>query len=185
MLLVVAILMAMLGISWPLMQRAYSDLKVREAAENVRLKLASARIRAIDAGLTYQFRYEPNGRRFLLVPFEHAPLAPGQSRGNSGASEADAALPHETGEISDGLTFESEGGDSVVQSIDESLLAGLPNANRLADAGWSAPILFYSDGTATETKFHVIDEKRQFIEISLRELTGFVSVSPVQRETKR
>jgi Tfp pilus assembly protein FimT len=175
MLLVVAVLMATIGICWPLMQRAYNDLKVRDSAESVRLRLAATRLHAIDAGLTYQFRYEANGRRYVAVPFE-----PPQSTGGS-----TDALAREMGELPDGLTFESEGRDSQVESLDESLLAGLPDASRLADAGWGPPIMFYSDGSASDTKFRIFDENRQFIEISLRELTGFVTVSPVHKETKR
>jgi len=175
MILVVAILVAMFGISWPLMERAYGDLKLKESAEKVRLKMGAARIHAIDSGLSYQFRVESEGHRFLVVPYEYA----------TEANLQDGVLEQEDGELPEGLSFQAVSEDASVEKIDEGMLAGFSNKSKLAEANWLAPLIFYPDGSATEASFRLVDEKRQYIEVSLRELTARIEVSAVQREKQR
>jgi prepilin-type N-terminal cleavage/methylation domain-containing protein len=175
MILVVAIVVAMFGISWPLMERAYGDLKLKESAEKVRLKMGAARIHAIDSGLAYQFRVESEGHRFLFVPYDHATEADLQ----------DSVLEQEDGELPEGLSFQAVSEDATLEKIDEGVLGGFANKSKLAEADWLAPLVFYPDGSATEATFRLVDEEDQCIEISLRELTSRIEVSAVQREKKR
>ena len=50
---------------------------------------------------------------------------------------------------------------------------------------WSAPVLFYSDGTATTASFDVVDEALRSRRFSVRALTGGVRVADPLAEVKR
>jgi len=185
MLLVAALLVAVAGITWPMMLRVYDDLELKETAETVRIELTGTRIHAVDSGLIYQFRYEPGGRRWLVVPFEHDSTELLEAGGNNSNDELEDALYREAGEIPEDLAFESLESGDLSEKIDDELLADLPDASLLKKTNWSLPLLFYPDGSATDAAFQIVDDKRQYIEISLRELTGAVTVDRVRREAKR
>src|SRR5262249_41442489 len=58
-------------------------------------------------------------------------------------------------------------------------LAGLPDATEDHDALWSRPILFSPDGTATATTLTVNGPKGDQVHVTVRGLTGGVTVSSV------
>jgi prepilin-type N-terminal cleavage/methylation domain-containing protein len=94
MLLVLAVLMMMAGLVWPSVTRLYSEHSLRQAAEGVRVRLTAARVNAIATGIAYQFRFEPSGRRFVVLPVssDDAAGTPGQS--TRPAWKVSGALPY-------------------------------------------------------------------------------------------
>lgn len=151
----------------------WRDNRLSEAAEDVRSLLAGSRIRSLDNDETWQFRYEPGGTLFVRVP--------------AGTNEGPAVETTQSGRLSgtlpEGMTFSAEpaiqssGSRTQGTAISPDLFAGLPDAAALTQAGWSEPIHFYSDGTADETAFELTDEYGGVRRISVRDLTGAVSVS--------
>ena len=88
-----------------------------------------------------------------------------------------------SGTLPAGITFSK---DSALQTtsaiatgavVSPDLFSGLSNAAELAQAGWSEPTYFYSDGTADRTEFELEDEYGGVRRISVRDLTGAVTVS--------
>ena len=81
--------------------------------------------------------------------------------------------------LPEGLTFSEE--DRLTTATREPLsakdLEGLPNSGELNGVSWSASILFFPDGSATAVSFQVIDEQAGERTVTLRDLTGGVSVS--------
>ena len=71
-LFVLTILVILAALALPRVMGMYESHQLQTAVENVRAHLAASRMRAIDTGLVYQFRYEPNGQRFSVTPFEAA-----------------------------------------------------------------------------------------------------------------
>ena len=180
-LLVLAILVAIAGLSWPSVNRMLEDLTIKEAVEPVRAELSKTRIRALDAGVTWQFRFEPDGRRYLMVPYEFDEL------------EADAeiqqqqleAFPRMSGQLPEGLTFVAAS-ESMMgnEPVTQESVAGLPGESELSGVSWSPPLLFYSDGAATDAAFDVVSEEKRFQRLTLRALTGAVTVSTIQIQVK-
>jgi len=153
---------------------------MKDAGDRVRSELYRPRLRAFDAGISYQFRYEPNGRRFVAVPAEREIVAsPDQA-----ASPAAGTLPVMAGEITEGLTFRPDPGTPPVgELLAADWLAGLPNAGDLQQVQWSPPVFFRPDGTGTTIRFRITDEEQRFIEISVRELTGVATAGPLRKDT--
>lgn len=174
-LLVLALLAVLAAVAWPSVLRVYSDFELKQAASDVRTKLAATRIRAIDNGVPYQFLYEPEGRRFLIAPQELPPI------NQTGANTLVQTTPpfKALGELPNGLRFQPLLSIGVAQKAPSDLVADFPDATGLSGTTWAGPIVFLPDGSTVDAVFRLVDAKRQGIEISVRGLTGAVTVSPV------
>ena len=192
------------GITIPSVMRMFGQQKLTHAAERVRESVASARFRAIDTGLIYQFCCESGGSRFVVVPFE--PDHP--VTGGSGPAAPVTLQGRSWGQLPQGIVFSSVGLNSALPTsstptsstptsstpttstratttlssapthkLAAGALDGLPNAGELAAANWSAPILFHPEGTANaDLEITVSDSKSQQIKLRVRAFTGAVSM---------
>jgi type II secretory pathway pseudopilin PulG len=185
-LIALSLLVVVAALTIPALGAMYGDYRLKQDAELVRIKVGGTRIRAIDAGVTYQFRFEPGGNRFVILPdqFEVGDFG---GQGSAGTFDLEGQQIFRTsGQISEGLTFRGAFGEMVgTERLSDSQFAGLPEARRLAEATWSSPILFHADGTSMNAEFEIIDAKNQFVRVSVRGLTGAVSASRVDRELDR
>lgn len=179
-LLVLAVLAVIAGMAWPAVVKFSGEQAVKDAAEQVRSELDRTRFRAIDAGVAYQFRYEPNGRRFVAVPAE---LDVTPQEGAAVSAQPVSSRKAFSGEIREGLTFRPNPEDpTAAEVISADWLKGLPDSVQLSQSSWSSPILYLPDGTGTTARFRVADEEQRFIELSVRDLTGMASAGPLRRE---
>lgn len=172
-LLVLTVLTLVIGLAWPSLSRLYGHHRLRQAADLLGVRMSSGRGHAVETGLVYQFRFEPGGRRFLLVPFDREPVDETPT-GSHRSMRIVGMLP---------ASCRFEGGDSYTDkgtAIPDEWLAGVPNEADYAGALWSQPVLFHPDGTATEFEVAVIGDKKEQVKLSLRRLTGGVTVSPVR-----
>jgi prepilin-type N-terminal cleavage/methylation domain-containing protein len=160
MLLVLAVLLALAAIAWPRVMRVYGDQQLKSAAEEVRVELAGTRIRAVDSGLIYQFRYEPGGVRYVSVPYERDDFEAFDSGGM-----APSRIRCGAGELPAGMRFEPLEGFESGEPIMPDVVAGLPDAPMLGGANWSPPVLFRPDGSGEDVAFDVMDARQQFIRI--------------------
>jgi Tfp pilus assembly protein FimT len=196
MLMVLALLVAFAGMTIPSVMRMFNEQKLTAAAERVREAIASARFRAIETGLIYQFCCEANGGRYVVVPFEtdHASAKGGTQTGPV------VLLPRASGQLSKGISLSSAivtittnsatpgatpgsviGGTTPVAATSHRLpagsLDGLPNASDLSSANWSTPILFHPEGSANaDIVVTVTDTRSQFIKLRVRAFTGAVAM---------
>ncbi len=179
-LLVVAVVAAFAAIVWPPLLRMYKDYRLREAAERVRAALAKAHLLALDQGVTYQFRFEPEGRHYVVLPYEQesdqaAEETEDTTDSTSGSTSFSWQLPED-------MTFgEDVEVDAVYTSLTDDQLSALGDARALEGVSWSAPLLFYPDGTATDGQFEVLSGTERYVEMTLRGLTSSVTVSRVKR----
>ncbi|MCA9068213.1 MAG: prepilin-type N-terminal cleavage/methylation domain-containing protein [Planctomycetaceae bacterium] len=190
MMLVLAVLAVIAAITWPGIHRSLINQKMDEATEMVRIHLGRTRNYAIDSVLIYEFRYEPDGNRFVIVP--HEPLGDLSGTTNidplgqvSQGSPADQ-LVRVAGVLRNGVRFTSVvNNDAVELGIPEIKpppvpladwqIEGLPNSDELRGVGWSEPMLFYPDGSAQQSVLRLEDQYGQQMEISVRGLTGALS----------
>jgi len=173
-LIVLGVLVVVLSLSWPVLDKFQSQYRLRQGGQLVQTRLSAARVHSIDSGFVYQFRYEPGGQRFLVLPFDQQALLAQPVAGKRGPTKIAGKLP------SAKAKFNSSGGG---QQVPGEWLSGIAAAGEFSGASWSPPILFYPDGTATPATIMIGDHKSQVVTISVRPLTGAVTVSKIERGT--
>ena len=172
--LVLSILVALSALSYPSVDRLLEQLAMDEAVSPVRDHLSSTRTRALDAGLTWQFRFEPGGRRYVAVPYEFDEIE-GDDQQQQSQLEL---LPRVSGQLPEGYTFSAaDEATTGTEALDELALAGLTGSQDLQGSSWSPPLLFFSDGTSRNASFDIVDEQLRGRRLSVRALTGAVTVS--------
>jgi prepilin-type N-terminal cleavage/methylation domain-containing protein len=177
-LVVVAILVLLAALVAPNVIARMQESRVAHAAESVRDVIARSRTFALDAGIDYQFRYESNGRNFVVLPLEMEPV---DSNSTFGDSETFNYV-RLTGELDDGLRLLAIDDDQRVESLETAWFGQLANSLQLSQAAWSSPIIFRFDGTADDAEFQVTTADQVAADLTVRGLTGSVSVSRVYRE---
>lgn len=195
MLLVLGVIVAFAGMTVPSVMKMFQQQKLTGGAEKVRGAIASARFRAIESGLIYQFCCEPNGTRFVVVPFEPDHMSAKTGGGSSGPV---TLLGRASGTLPNGLKFSSISARTSTSStlaanatamttsaapshkLPAGSFDGLPNAGDLASASWSPPVLFHPEGSANaDIEIKVSDTKGQFVRLTVRAFTGAVSMDRV------
>lgn len=182
-LIVLAVITTLVGLSWPRMSGLLKEQRIKDDAEMVRLQLDRARVQAVDKGIAYQFRYEPEGRKFVLLPYEVIGMTDPNSTMLSPDESGRPAFP--VFELSEESRFHvprSLTGQSVfAQPLGSPWIDYLHNPSQFRDISWSEPIVYYPDGTADDALVTVVDDDKRLVDLSVRGLTGTVSVSPVGR----
>jgi len=185
-LLALAVLAVLVGTTVPGALRMYQDSRLSEAAESVRKELAGARTRAIESGLVYQFRYEPEGGHFAVVPFETEIEPTDANATGTGATLGVGRYSKFAGELPKGFTFVAccTSGATGGQ-IAEAFLQGLPNAQDLSGVSWAPPIVFAADGTAMgDAAFQIVDARKMAVRFEVRGLTGAARLGQIEPEVR-
>ena len=179
-LIVLALLAAISVIVMPTLLDEMRNNQVYEAGESVREILAESRKYAIDSGIDYEFRYEPGGQFFIVIPSETDPVA-------SNATQDDAAVGNYlslSGELAEEFQIEAlEGAGESSETLPIEAFGTLENSSILSQKSWSAPVMFRFDGTAEDFEFRVSDDERRTVELSIRGLTGAIRLSQVYQES--
>ncbi len=192
--LALSVLAILIGLTWPSLMRFVGDQRLRDDVELVRSRAAAVRSSAIAERLTFQFRYEPGGTRYLILPYER-PLT-GRQDENLDATSAgsiDDKLRVRDYELDEGNRFSaaapsplgSTSQPPLTEQISQDWLALFGGEATLAQTTWSEAILFKPDGSATDTEFFVVDDDGRYQRIAVRGLTAAVSSGPVQQEDRR
>jgi hypothetical protein len=144
----------------------------------------------MDAGLAYQFRYEPNGRRCLVLPSER-PLDTADTTTSAAGSQVQ--YPALSLELTEGLRFLSSPPGpaaltqqaTTVERLSEDWLSAFGAPATLAQVGWASAIQFAPDGTAQDASLVVADADGRYQVLTVRGLTASASVGPIERERRR
>lgn len=182
MLLVLSILVLAFTIAFPALNRLYLEHELQQAAQLVQSRLTMARVHALDEGVPYQFLFELNGPRFLVIPEEPDGQATAGTTGTGVTTSVVQARWKMTGNIEEGIVFEATPTTLGTGHVSQEWLYGLPDADKLDDAVWATPISFYPDGTSSGGDVQVADTRQQFIRLSVRGLTGGVTVARIEQK---
>lgn len=181
-LIVIGLLVVVGAIAVPGFISRLRDSQVMRAADSVREVLAEARTFAIDSGIDYQFRYEANGQYFVVLPTEIEPSNSNSTTNDSSTSE----YMRLSGQLDETLFLRAmDDQPEMSDRLEASWFGGLPDSGVLSQKSWSSPIYFRFDGSATDSRFRVMDEAGRVSELSVRGLTGAVRLSPVYTEAQR
>jgi len=183
-LIILALLVTIVAVSWPALQQFYLQYQLRQAGALVQARMAGARVHAIDTEVDYQFRFEPGGQRFIVLPFDTQALAESSASASSNSSTASHTARHFPklgGRLpSPRARFDpASSGANSPQSVPGEWLAGMRDADQYNGITWSAPILFHADGAASAGHIIIRDNKARTVTVSVRALTGGVSVTPI------
>ncbi len=184
-LLVLAILAIMAGLSVPLLNSYLRQEELRRNVTELRTLAASTRIKSLDTGLIYQFRFEPEGRWFVILPYEPAGQAYLSAAAETGTMEA--TLRCVSGQLSEGCRFEIPVmlATGVTEQLPQDWLDLLPDGNELQMVDWSPALLFYPDGSAEDAAFTIVDDEESRVTLTIRGLTGDVSTGPILKGERR
>lgn len=187
--LVLTVVAVIVALAFPNVMRLFSQQKLSESAEKVRSLASSARVHSIDSGLVYQFRYEPGGQHFVVVPFEREFEGVSPNARGTGTAAGLGRFSKASGTLASGITFAAPtllnptgtgSGASTTgmgQKLASNLLSGLPDASKLENISWSGPILFQPDGSSADASFDMVDKSNQHITLKIRGITGAISLS--------
>lgn len=171
-LLVVAVLVLLAGLSYPSLEGMYDSFRTTTAVDQVRGCWAKARSRAINEGQPYRFAILPDRGNYRLAPdtadhWSGNGAAAGMEEGGALPLVMDGALPK-------GVRFRlgppSEGG-----SDGDSFLP--PGTVDLSS--WQSLVTFLPDGSARQNVEIVLDSANSRpIVLRLRALTGTATARP-------
>jgi len=177
-LVALAILVTALAVSWPALNRIRMEYRLRQGGQLIQARMAGARVHAIDTGFDYQFRYEPGGQRFIVIPYDQQALAL-QTTATGAGTRPPAKLVGRLPSTQTHFDAASTGG-STPQTIPAEWLSGIHDADQFTGVNWSAPLLFHADGTAAAAQVAIRDKQSRVVTVSIRALTGSISVSKIE-----
>ncbi|MCA9260650.1 MAG: hypothetical protein KDA61_15665 [Planctomycetales bacterium] len=191
-LLVLALLVVMASMAAPLVNGAFSSVRLRRAGDVVLQSWMRARRVSIEDGAVRQFRFKPSSGEFRVELWSPLDVAGSESTGAAkgtttatgvaAASTSSQASTAQAGAASDGEdvaeTWEEELPENVTfwkgQFARYDPVADERAVNELAGSGddWSEPILFFPDGTSSDASIVLQNERKLTLRLSLRGLTG-------------
>jgi prepilin-type N-terminal cleavage/methylation domain-containing protein len=166
--LVIALIGILLGLTYPSVDAMYAHLKLKAAADAVRGALATARAHAMDDARSYRFAVVANQGNYRVAPdgseFWSGGEPPAAGDSSSPPLLLEDALPRGIAFTLDASRGGSSGGDTI-----------LPPGS--VDPGqWSRVVAFLPDGTATEDVQITLQLNARVLVLRLRALTGVVTV---------
>jgi len=173
--IVMALLVTIVGLLWPALDNLHTEYRLRQAGQLVQARMAGARVHAIDWGMPWQFRYEPGGQRFIVVPYDQQSLY-SQTNAAKKPPRVAGVLPSTRASFEAGGLLANGG-----QSVDPGWFSGMPNAEDFSGVAWSAPLVFHPDGTSGAARVVIRDKNSRIVTVSVRALTGGVTVSKIEK----
>ncbi len=177
--LVLALMVMMAAISWPLVRGPLAAQRLRSAAEQVQAAWAGARTEAMTSGLIQMFRYQPQSGTYQVQAWGGFDAAvEGKSAGDFQQSESFEPVAEVGGErLPETIVFVGAIGQTDTRAVGT---AGLAAASSPGGSSSAAPsVLFYPDGTTSTVELQLANDQAQRVAISLRGLTGIVTVSKI------
>ena len=188
MVVVLTVLVIIVSITWPQLMRFAREHQLREWSAEVRTDLAGARIKAIENGLVYQFRYEPGGRWFAVLPYDRPDAGNSAADSTVGKTRIEAARssgpPATIGQLPKELHFRFKDGQPT-EELSQEFIKLLPTEEPLGQVSWSLPLLFHLDGTADNATVYLQTKQGHSQLLTLRGLTGGVTMGPIIKEAQR
>jgi prepilin-type N-terminal cleavage/methylation domain-containing protein len=179
--LTLCLLAAMAVFTWPLLDNSFASQRLRSAASRIRAQWIKARAEAMNSDTVYLFRYTPEDNRYTVENQIDPDLAAEQnlgdgSGGGSGVQDP-SSMPHKTqGVLPEGVVF-----GSVQVDPDPRADTAMANGDQTGDqdASEADPLFFFPDGTTSNARLRLKNDRGRSIDVMLRGLTGVVTVGDV------
>lgn len=165
-LLVLVLLVVMGGLAKPALEGTLASFRLQRGTDQVLADWAKARTRAIKNGQVYQFRFTENSNAYRVDPWQ----ANEKTRENKENQTNDPSENPWRLEASISEALEFVGGQQAIVETTGSREVKTLKSEKSSD--WSAPILFYPDGTTSEASVLLRNENDRYQRATLRALTG-------------
>jgi Tfp pilus assembly protein FimT len=204
--LTLCLLVIMGAMALPQFEKAFSNHRLRKAADLVRTQWCKARVEAMNTGCLRVFRYEIDSNHFRVEGPTGMMADPSATdavqiilRDNARSAGNNANLggivDYQDKTLPKGISFalgmtEADTRSALVAS--QLASGGIGSANNMpaagaapdgnefvAPGGWSDPIFFYPDGTTSSARLVLKNKDGRMIELLLRGLTGVVKVGDI------
>lgn len=178
---VVALVALLVGLSLPAMRGPLSKSELRSAARQVCHELAKARLDAIQSGVARQFRFRPGTRRFEIARRSTSPAGTRLpfTSGVAGGPPATAGGPlqGETArfDLPDGVCF-------FGQKKAQTSPIDFPPTAAAGTVEWSTPVMIYANGRTSSARIRLHGERGYYVDLTLRGLTGSTKIGKVLRQ---
>ena len=195
MLLVLGLLVLVAALAAPSVGLTLESNRLRSSGDLVRASLAKARIKAMESGRTYNFRYQPGGNGYVIEAWyspddylESSALAAGSMGGgmmsgnvpiqnplqSPAQNPMQSSPPADPQTLPESITF---AGSETTTDRRAAMLMQTSATGQSIDEQWSQPIFFYADGTSSTARLVIMNARQRYITLTLRGLTGVVKVS--------
>ncbi len=188
--LVLALLVIIASLVLPPALNSFQSQRLRKSGEMIRGAWGKSRVRAMQSGRVYVFRYELGGRNFRIEPWfqqqDVLQLGVTDSMTMPGAGVAGGAPPSAAlagsqttlGELPEGIVFGEVGiaEDTRSMTLEQGTMQSMQQTDQAAST-LSVPIIFYPDGTSSDAQLALMSEDGYQVLVQLRSLTGLSKVS--------
>ena len=176
-LLVLVLLVVVGSLAMPLLEGGFASIRLRRGTDQVLASWTEARIQAVQTGETHQFLFQTETGLYRVEPWQ-AGVEPGTDPLDVVPVANDATkplwLPYES-QLPEEILF-VEGDGLAVEGANGRTVEAL---NQGSSPAWSAPILFFPDGTTSSASLLLRNERQLYQRITLRALTGVARASEV------
>ncbi len=178
-LLVLVLLVVVSSLAAPLFDGGFATVRLRRGTDQVLAAWTEARVQSIQTGRTHQFLFQPKSGNYRVEPWQVLqesgldadPTLVATDPNGSALAEWE---PYEA-ELPEDIEF-AEGDSLTLDAANERTVETLNEGSLTA---WSAPILFFPDGSTSAASLLLKNERRLFQRVTLRSLTGVARVSDV------
>jgi type II secretory pathway pseudopilin PulG len=196
-LLVLALLVVVGSLAAPAVTSSFASVRLRRAGDKVLACWAQARAKAVETGVPCQFRFEPETGKARVEAWTGVPTdgaTPTSTATTSPAASTPAApvadpaatvsstSPTDSGDmpaielqLAEPITFYN-GQSRVEDPLSHEARVDSLTANR---ASLSTPILFFPDGSSSQAEVTLVNDRQQYLRLTLRGLTGTARASSV------
>jgi len=190
-LLVLALLTVIGSMVVPVFTGSFSSIRLRRAGDKVLTSWSAARARAIESGEVMQFSFTPESGTYQVEPW--AGVVEDDTLGGAATSSSSygtATAPATTATtVKTGDADQAEDAASLPEQIvfhrGELLVEDAITGERAvapmqsARDAQSTAILFFPDGTSSDASVVIANDRRQYVRLMLRGLTGVGRASNV------
>ena len=173
-LLVLVLLVVVASLAAPLLDGSFASVRLRRGTDQVLAAWSQARAHAIESGQIYQFRFRPEDRQYRVEPWsaglERDALAVEEALDAAEITAEEAELKNWQEELALPEEIVFNKAESVAK--DEFGERSVTRLDQESTDDWSAPILFYPDGTTSVASLLLKNSKGLFRRATLRSLTG-------------
>lgn len=184
-LLVLALMVVIAGVVMPVISNSLANARLDSAGEMVRAAWGEARLAAMQNGEPYVFRYEQSGSRYQIAQLatltgenaDEANILPPLSEEDEEYAEADM-LRLSKNRLPTEIIFSM----GQVAAVPQMAGPAVASPQMGVEGGWSQPIMFYPDGTASDAAVLIANQDGETLRVSLRGLTGLSRAGEIGHE---
>ncbi len=181
-LLVLVLLVIVSSLAVPLFEGSFATVRLRRGSDQLLAAWSDARVQAVQTGRTYEFLFQSESSLYRVQPWQVQQISDAVTDPTAvapvAADSTQAVLLTYEAKLPEEIMF-AEGDAITLTAANERTVETL---NQSGESVWSAPILFFPDGSTSSASVLLRNERRLFQRITLRALTGVGRVSDVLTE---